>query len=89
MLQPDQVICADILDADLSQATAIYLFGTCLPDPVIEKLVQRFCQLSSSTKIMTVSFPLSDYSSAFKTLKEFIGSFPWGKTTIFLNHRLQ
>lgn len=84
-----EFICADMLSADLSQATVIYLFGTCLPDPVIEKLVASFARLPPSTKIITVSFPLSDYSKEFKEIKEFTGSFPWGNGSIYLNQRIE
>ncbi len=80
-------LCEDMLGADLSEATVIYLFGTCLSDPIIEKLTALFTLLPRSTKIITVSFPLSDYSSAFHISKEFIGLFPWGKGSIFLNQK--
>ncbi len=78
-------LCDDILNADLSTATVVYLFGTCLPDEVIERLVERFSQLSPSIRIITVSFPLSDYSSRFRIVKEFLGEFPWGKTSLYVN----
>ncbi|MBS0652697.1 MAG: class I SAM-dependent methyltransferase [Verrucomicrobia bacterium] len=81
-------ICADMLSADLSKASVIYLFGTCLPDPIIEKLIASFASLPRSTKIITVSFPLSDYSEAFQEVKEFTGSFPWGEGSIFLNQKI-
>ena len=79
--------CADLLDVDLSQATVIYLFGTCLSDPVIEQLIPLFSLLPPSTKFITASFPMSDYSNQFVVMKEWIGSFPWGKTSIFLTKR--
>ncbi|MBS0606820.1 MAG: class I SAM-dependent methyltransferase [Verrucomicrobia bacterium] len=84
-----EFICTDMLSADLSKATVIYLFGTCLPDPIIEKLAESFARLPRSTKIITVSFPLSDYSKAFREIKEFTGSFPWGEGSIYLNQRTE
>ncbi len=86
--QAPEFLCADMLSADLSGASVIYLFGTCLPDPIIEKLICLFACLPPSTKIITVSFPLSDYSTVFCTTKEFTGSFPWGEASIFLNQKI-
>jgi hypothetical protein len=79
--------CADFLTADLSQATVIYLYGTCLKDTTIDALADRFSTLSKEVKIITVSFPLSDYSSSFVTRQSFIASFPWGKGEVYLNSR--
>jgi SAM-dependent methyltransferase len=81
------VICADMLDTDFSKGTVIYLFGTCLPDATIERLIQRFDLLPATTKIITVSFALTDYSSKFRVVKEFDGRFPWGETSIFWNQK--
>jgi SAM-dependent methyltransferase len=79
--------CGDLVDCDLSSATVIYVFGTCLPDEVVEKLTHRLSSLPTSTTVITVSFPLSEYSDQFVTVKEWIGSFPWGKTSIFLTKK--
>ena len=77
--------CSPMQTADLTGATAIYLYGTCLPDAVIHTLVDRFKTLPTLTKIITVSYPLSDYSPHFHTLKQFSVMFPWGETEVFLN----
>ncbi len=78
-------ICGDMLQQDLSQATVIYLFGTCLPDETIELIISVFLKLKPSVKIITVSYPLSDYSSHFKMEKQFSVSFPWGIADVYLN----
>lgn len=77
----------DMLATDLKRATAIYLYGTCLDDQTIEALLKRFRQLRKGTKIITVSYPLTDYCSAgeFVVSKEFKARFPWGKAEVFLN----
>lgn len=79
----------DMRQADMSDATAIYLYGTCLDDDSIEKLIEKFKRLPSSTKIITVTYPLSDFSDAFTTKKKFYGRYPWGKTPIYLNQLIQ
>ena len=72
--------CKDMRQADLSRATVIYLYGTCLDEASIEALSQMFHKLPSATKIITVSYPLP----YFLVKDEFVGSFPWGKTEIYL-----
>lgn len=79
---------ADYSQADLHKATVIYLYGTCLEDSAIEKLVDHFKSLRSGTKVITVSYPLTDFSSDFILLKEFTGRFPWGRASIYLNIKL-
>ncbi len=78
-------LCQNMLDVDLSGISCIYLYGTCLSDPLIEQLIDRFKALESSIKIVTVSYPLSDYSSSFYTVKQWRGSFQWGDGEIYLN----
>ncbi len=78
--------CESMETADLSQATMIYLYGTCLSEEAIEALVRRFETLSPVVKIVTVSYPLSDYSPRFQTQKKFTAQFPWGTGEVFLNY---
>ncbi len=80
----------DMLAVDLSPATVIYLYGTCLEDPVIEQLIECFTTLRSGTRVITVSYPLTDYcqGTRFKLAKSFPARFPWGIADIYLNIRL-
>jgi SAM-dependent methyltransferase len=79
--------CEDMLLTDLSKATIIYLYGTCLDEIFIQKLIKKFEKLPSSTKIITISYPLTDYTSnpKFKVKKSEEVDFPWGKTTFFIH----
>ncbi len=79
--------CEDMLKTDFSQATAIYLYGTCLSDETILSLIERFKALPSSVKIITVSYALIDYSPEFYTSKQFSVMFPWGEGDVYLNLR--
>lgn len=76
----------NILKTDLSQASAIYLYGTCLAESTIFALIQKFKQLPKAVKIITVSYSLSEYdsSNSFSTDSELVISFPWGKTSVFI-----
>lgn len=75
----------DMLTTDLSDATVIYLYGTCYDEPFIQKLIQRLKKLPSGTKIVTVSYPLTDYTSEklFKVLKLFPAQFTWGTADVY------
>ncbi len=82
-----EFLCEDMLDADYTEATVCYLFGTCLDDQAIERLVDKFSRLPSGTKIITVSYPLTDYTdrSVFEVMKRFTVPFAWGDTDVFLH----
>lgn len=77
--------CEDMLLADYSGATVIYLYGTCLSDQQVLSLAAHFEKLPPSTKIVTVSYPLTDYSDRFRVVDRFSESFPWGEGEIFFN----
>jgi hypothetical protein len=76
----------DMLHTDLTGATAIYLYGTCLEKNFIHRLIDRFSALAPGTKIITVSYPLSDYTSKplFELMKRFPVKFSWGIADVYL-----
>jgi SAM-dependent methyltransferase len=76
----------DMLKADLTGATVVYLYGTCLEDESIKKLIDKFKRLPAGTKIITISYPLSDYTQEplFEVMKRFPVNFNWGETDLFL-----
>ncbi len=80
-------LCEDMLLSDLSKATIIYLYGSCLDDFFIKKLIKRFEKLKSGTKIVTISYPLTDFTenSKIKLLKSSECLFPWGRTAFFIH----
>lgn len=77
---------ADMLKVDLRGATVCYLYGTCLDDFSIEKISRQFAKLPKGSKIITVSYPLSDYTEddKFVVLKRFTAPFTWGVADVFL-----
>lgn len=78
--------CEDFLESDLSAATVLYLYGTCLPDEAIRKLCNRFLP---HQRIISVSYPLSDYNSNFEVLKKTEVTYPWGETEAYICQLLQ
>lgn len=77
----------DMRLSDYSSATAVYLYGTCLDDAVIAQLVRRFSVLPAGARIITVSYPLTDYTDdpAFKVVKQFPAQFTWGEADVYLH----
>lgn len=76
----------DMLKADYTGATVCYLYGTCLSDESIEALIKKFSLLPVGTKIITVSYPLSDYEGGerFEVMQRFSAPFTWGTGDVFL-----
>ncbi len=76
----------DICTADYTGATCIYLYGTCLEPVEIQRLIEKFSALPAGTQIITVSYPLEEFSSTdrFEVMKRFPASFSWGTGDVYL-----
>lgn len=76
----------NFFNISFKEATVIYLYGTTLENLEIVKLIESFENLPSGVKIITVSYPLSDFthSDNFELLNCFKAQFPWGETEIFM-----
>jgi hypothetical protein len=72
----------NFLHIDLSEASVIYLYGTMLPDSMIFQLCKK---IRKGTKVITVSYPLSDYDPNFEVIQEFTALFPWGEGEVYVN----
>lgn len=80
----------DLFQADLREATVIYLYGTSLESDDIKKLIEKFKKLPSGTKIITVSYPLSDYTHEpiFEVMNRFEANFTWGSGDVYMQVKL-
>ena len=77
----------DILTTNLKDATWIYLFGSALPDVTILKLCSRLEKLKPGTKVITISYPLTAYTTSKKiALKSTLDlEFSWGTTQVYFH----
>lgn len=75
----------DMFTFDLKNPDIIFLYGTCLEEGEIYQLIDKFKKMNGKVKIITISYPLSQYDSSFKALKRFSVEFPWGKTSCYIN----
>ncbi len=73
---------SDFLEVEPTDATAIYLYGTCLQDKLIYQLCDKF---PCGAKIATISYPLSEYDRKFRVTRKFKVRFPWGETEAYVN----
>jgi SAM-dependent methyltransferase len=80
-------LCSDFLTIDFSSATAVYLFGTCLDEVTIYKLVEKLNTLPQGAKVISVSYSIGEYAKKgeFEECQSFSVRFPWGKTDVFLS----
>ena len=76
----------DFLKTDFKNASVIYLYGTCLEDETIRQLIKQFKKLAPGTRIITVSYALSDYTDEplFETMKRFPARFTWGEGDVYI-----
>ncbi|CUI16390.1 conserved hypothetical protein [Candidatus Protochlamydia naegleriophila] len=76
----------NFLETDLSDATVIYLYGTCYPATFIKQLIKRLESLPRGTKVITVSYALADFQPAvsFEVSKRFAVRFTWGVADAYL-----
>ncbi len=77
---------ADLRDIDYTEATAIYLYGTCFDEEFLAPLIAKLRKTRPGTKIITVSYELNEFSREpyFKLIRQFPAHYPWGETQIFL-----
>lgn len=82
--------CEDFLKTRLEGATVIYLYGTCMEDEEIIKLIEKLKSLPVATKIITVSYSLADYAAEplFEVMNRFTARFTWGVADVFLQRRV-
>ena len=79
----------DLFQTDLQGATVIYLYGTCFPAEDIDLLIDRLSKLPSGTKIITISYALTEFQprAPFRMIKQFPASFTWGWADVYLQVR--
>jgi SAM-dependent methyltransferase len=76
----------DILQANFEGASVIYFYGTCSETTFILKLIDKLAKLPQFVKIITVSYPLTIYTTEplFEIIKNFPAEFTWGTADVYL-----
>lgn len=78
------LVSEDISQTDLTFGTFFYLYALCMEEKELESVISRLETIKKNAKVISVSFPLTDYSSSFKVLSSWEATYPWGKTEVFL-----
>lgn len=76
----------DMLVADYTEASVVYLYGTCLSNAEIKQLSKSLQTLKAGSKIISVSYPLVDLlPKGFLYLEHcFPVAYPWGSADVYL-----
>lgn len=77
-------LCADLLEADLSQASCLYIYSTGMDEVSLDALVKRFYLLPVNARVVTVSTPLPENPHVVLS-DSFPLTFPWGETEGYLH----
>jgi hypothetical protein len=72
-----QFIAGDFLEKDLSKMDLIYLYGTMMKE---EEILECIKKIGRNSRVITISYPLTDYDSRFQVIKKIDVKFPWGET---------
>lgn len=75
---PSRFQCANFHETDLSQATHIYLYSTCMSEEELASLSEK---IPLQAKVITISSPMPSCT----LLGSFSVSFPWGNTEAYLS----
>ena len=85
LTNPPLFYLQDMLSFDLDHANVIYFYALCMEEPLFLSMISRLESVKKGTRVVTTSFPLSDYSEKFSLVSSQEVSYPWGKTTLYLN----
>ncbi len=82
----------NFLEFNYKDATVIYLYGTCLEEATIMHLIKKFAKMAPGSKIITISYPLTDYLelqnwALFELVHTFQAPFVWGWADVYLHVR--
>ena len=78
-------ICGDMGKSLPGEPDIIYLYGSNLDDDLITRFARRCCEKGTGVKVITVSYPLTDYlPGMYELVDHFPAAFTWGVTTVYV-----
>jgi SAM-dependent methyltransferase len=80
-----KLVCGDIISFDLSKGTFFYFYAICMDEEELNLSIKHLENVSEGSKIVTVSFPLTEYSHSFSVISSWESRFPWGSSEVFLH----
>jgi hypothetical protein len=82
---PITFISEEILSTNLEDATIIYFYSLFMDEHSFSLMIKKLEGLKKGTRVITISYPLLDYSKEFTSHHLENLSFPWGKTSVHIN----
>lgn len=82
-----QFICQEITSFDMRLGSFFYFYGLCLEEEDLIRICTSLQKMPSKAKLVTVSFPITEYTSEFSLLSSWEATYPWGKTELFLHQK--
>lgn len=84
-----EFIYGNMLEVDFPIVNVVYLYGTCLKDPEIKRLLEKIRFLPLQTRIISISYSLSAYEEGVYKLDQVLNlRFPWGETQAFIHRKI-
>lgn len=80
-----QFFCQEIRSFDLTSGTFFYFYSLCIGEEELKLSILHLEKMQAGAKLVTVSFPITDYSTFFTLLSSWEATYPWGKTEMFLH----
>ena len=82
-----QFFCEEIGSFDLTLGTFFYFYAICMEEEELKLSILHLEKIRPGSKLVTVSFPLTDYSDSFSLLSSWESTYPWGTAELFLHVR--
>lgn len=87
-IQPKvQFFCQEMCSFPMHLGTFFYFYGLCLDEQDLLKACVALQKMPSKAKLVTVSFPITEYISDFSLLSSWEAIYPWGKAELFLHQK--
>lgn len=80
----------DMRMVDYSEASFVYLYGSCFEAPFLWGLIEALKTLKTGARVLSVSYPLQDFAEEelFVVEQRFSVPFSWGKGMVYLQRKI-
>lgn len=80
--------CRTIDQFDMKGGSFFYFYSLCLEEDELVKTIAHLETMKKGARIVTVSVPLTEYSSLFSVSSSWTALYPWGKAELFLHTKV-
>ena len=80
-----QFFCQEMTSFDVTLGSFFYFYALCMEEKEVALTVAHLEKMTLGSKVVSVSFPITEYSSSFSLISSWEAKYPWGKTRLFLH----